>query len=150
MALHRDVANRVLAFADIDTRRTLGVYTRLCVPEALAANISRTLNVPKDIGDHEVSISLGPSKVVAESTDGAYETPMFRIFRMFDIDGRCVLNGVSYCAEATHREGIVSRVWLDDGEEDNEPYPEDADPNYDPEYEAMGVFGMMAAAHHGW
>lgn len=54
-SLPRDLQMKIISKLDIDSRRALGVYTRLRVPQGLSDEIGRTLsNKPVRMGPNEV------------------------------------------------------------------------------------------------
>ena len=65
MEFPNDVVLKILSKLDIDTRRSLGVYTKLKIPQKLRNRISICLNKVKNTSlghRHVYYVQLGPSK----------------------------------------------------------------------------------------
>lgn len=78
MEFPRDMNNLIVSKLDIDTRRTLGIYTKLKCPDRLSAQISNTFNKIKKAYDF-YSIEVGPLRIL-----GKDKVPSYTIVRFFD------------------------------------------------------------------
>lgn len=78
MEFPRDINNVIVSKMDIDTRRALGVYTKLKLPPQLNTAISKTFNKIKKAYEY-YQVEVGPQRNLGEETVHAYT-----IIRFFD------------------------------------------------------------------
>lgn len=78
MEFPRDLNHLIVSKLDIDTRRTLGIYTKLKCPSDLEQKISKTLNKVHSQYDH-FCVELGPKR-------DPY-MHMYTLIRFFDSSG---------------------------------------------------------------
>lgn len=64
----RDINNYIVSKLDIDTRRLLGIYTKLEIPEQLSIEISGCFNRIK-YGKYNAVVRLGPKRMVFPNDD---------------------------------------------------------------------------------
>lgn len=75
MEFPREIQNMILSKLDIDTRRSLGVFTRLKIPETLAQQIQECLKIPKpnkiighfvsEYREYRIELQITPMKFYA-------------------------------------------------------------------------------------
>ena len=77
----RDINNLIVSKLDIDTRRLLGIYTKIKVPEKLAIEISNCFNHLK-YRKCNAFVRLGPKRIVFP--DNEVVDNMYTIYRSSD------------------------------------------------------------------
>lgn len=78
MEFPRDLNNVIVSKMDIDTRRALGIYTKIKCPEHIGTNISKTFNKIKKAYEY-YQVEVGPLRTLGEENVQAYT-----IIRFFD------------------------------------------------------------------
>lgn len=78
MEFPRDLRNVIVSKMDIDTRRSLGIYSKLKCPEHITSEISKTFNKIKKAYDY-YQVEVGPHRALGEEKVQAYT-----IIRFFD------------------------------------------------------------------
>jgi hypothetical protein len=81
MEFPRDINNLISSKLDIDTRRALGIYTKLRCPNHLKEKLTKTFNRIQHQYDH-FSMEIGPMRTL-----GDMKVPMYTIIKFFDTEG---------------------------------------------------------------
>jgi hypothetical protein len=78
-----DVVFKIVSKLDIDTRRSLGIYTKITVPSALANAISTSFS-KLILGKYHAFVELGPQRIVfPEEPDD--RSSMYKISRSLSV-----------------------------------------------------------------
>jgi hypothetical protein len=79
--LNRDIMLKIMSKLDIDTRRTLGIYTKLGIPHVLSVQITGCLLKAVYTQSYGPSVNLGPLRVLRPNT--ADKQTMYQITRYY-------------------------------------------------------------------
>lgn len=83
MEFPKDIQYQIVKKLDIDTRRTLGIYTKIKCPKSLEQKITCTFNKIETGADH-VYINIGPIRNIKMSDNSIIKEPVYGIYRFFD------------------------------------------------------------------